>query len=40
MTTMLTVDDMILQIDASGAPVRFEYVRGRMKWEMSPSPSH
>ncbi len=40
MTTTLSVDDMILQIDASGAPVRFEYVRGRMKWEMSPASRH
>jgi Uma2 family endonuclease len=40
MTATLSVDDMIFQIDASGAPVRFEYVRGRMKWEMSPASRH
>jgi len=29
-----------LQTDASGAPVRLEYVRGRMKWEASPASRH
>jgi hypothetical protein len=30
MTTTTTVEDLILQTDASGAPVRLEYVRGRL----------
>jgi len=29
MTT--TIEDMILQIDALGAPIRLEYVRGKLK---------
>ncbi|GAB4123978.1 MAG: Uma2 family endonuclease [Roseiflexaceae bacterium] len=40
MSFAIAIDEMILQIDASGAPVRFEYVRGRMKWEMSPASRH
>jgi Uma2 family endonuclease len=40
MTTRHTIEQLILLIDASGAPVRFEYVRGRMKWEMSPASRH
>lgn len=35
-----TIEDMILQTDASGAPVRLEYVRGAMKWEASPAVRH
>lgn len=38
--TTTTVEDMILQTDAAGAPVRLEYVRGRMKWEASPASRH
>jgi Uma2 family endonuclease len=38
--TTTTIEDMILQTDASGAPVRLEYVRGRMKWEASPASRH
>ncbi len=40
MSTVLAVDSFILQTAASGAPVRLEYVRGRMKWEMSPASRH
>jgi len=29
MTT--TIEDMILQIDALGTPIRLEYVRGKLK---------
>jgi len=36
----LTVEDIILQTDAFGAPVRLEYVRGRTKWEASPASRH
>ena len=31
MTTTTDITDFILQTDASGAPVRLEYVRGRFK---------
>jgi Uma2 family endonuclease len=34
------VEQSILQTDASGAPVRLEYVRGRTKWEASPDSPH
>lgn len=37
---MTTTEDLILQTDASGAPVRLEYVRGHMKWEASPASRH
>lgn len=40
MTTTTTVEDLILQTDASGAPVRLEYVRGRLKVEASPASRH
>lgn len=40
MTTATTTEDIILQTDASGAPVRLEYVRGHMKWEASPASRH
>ena len=40
MTTTLDIEELILQTDASGAPVRLEYVRGRMKWEASPASRH
>jgi len=35
-----TIEDMILQTDAAGAPVRLEYVRGRLKVEASPASRH
>jgi Uma2 family endonuclease len=35
-----TIEEMILQTDASGAPVRLEYVRGRLKVEASPASRH
>lgn len=40
MTIATTIEDMILQTDAAGAPVRLEYVRGHMKWEASPASRH
>lgn len=40
MTTTTTVEELILRTDASGAPVRLEYVRGRLKAEASPSSRH
>ncbi|MCG8347204.1 MAG: Uma2 family endonuclease [Chloroflexales bacterium] len=40
MSATIAVDDLILQMDASGIPVRMEYVRGRMKWEASPASRH
>jgi Uma2 family endonuclease len=40
MTTTTTTEDLILQTDASGAPVRLEYVRGRLKVEASPASLH
>ncbi len=40
MTTTTTTLDLILQTDASGAPVRLEFVRGHMKWEASPASRH
>jgi Uma2 family endonuclease len=39
-TTTITTEDLILQTDASGAPVRLEYVRGRLKVEASPASLH
>jgi Uma2 family endonuclease len=39
MTTTDTLD-IILQTDAAGAPVRLEYVRGRLKVEASPASRH
>jgi Uma2 family endonuclease len=38
--TTTTIEDVILQTDASGAPVRLEYVRGRLKVETSPASRH
>lgn len=38
--TALDIEQLILQTDASGAPVRLEYVRGRQKWEASPASRH
>jgi Uma2 family endonuclease len=38
--TTITIEDMILQTDAAGAPVRLEYVRGRLKVEASPAMRH
>lgn len=40
MTTATTVEEVILQTDAVGAPVRLEYVRGRLKVEASPASRH
>ena len=40
MTTTTSIEDVILQTDASGAPVRLEYVRGRLKVEASPASRH
>jgi Uma2 family endonuclease len=40
MTTATTAEEIILQTDASGAPVRLEYVRGRLKVEASPASRH
>ncbi len=39
-TSTLSIEELILQTDASGAPVRLEYVRGRTRWEASPSSRH
>jgi hypothetical protein len=35
-----TTEDLLLQTDASGAPVRLEYVHGRLKVEASPASGH
>src|SRR5215212_3704241 len=35
-----TIEEMILQTDASGAPIRLEHVRGRLKVEASPALRH
>ncbi len=40
MTTTTTIEELILQTDASGAPIRLEYVRGRLKVEASPASRH
>ncbi|PDV97974.1 Uma2 family endonuclease [Candidatus Chloroploca asiatica] len=40
MSTVLEIAEIIAQTDASKAPVRLEYVRGRMKWETSPASRH
>lgn len=37
---MLSVEEIILQTDASGAPVRLEWVRGRLKGEALPASRH
>lgn len=36
----LSIEELILHTDASGAPVRLEYVRGRTRWEAAPSSRH
>ncbi len=36
----MSIEELILQTDASGAPVRLEYVRGRTSWEAAPSSRH
>jgi hypothetical protein len=38
--TVISTEDVILQTDASGAPVRLEYVRGHLKLEASPASRH
>ncbi|MBK9712009.1 MAG: Uma2 family endonuclease [Kouleothrix sp.] len=38
--TTTTIEDLIVQTDASGAPVRLEYVCGRLKVEASPASRH
>lgn len=40
MTTAIDAEMAILLADASGVPVRLEYVRGRMKVEASPAARH
>jgi Uma2 family endonuclease len=40
MTQVVDMADIILQTDASGAPVRLEYVRGQARWEVSPASRH
>lgn len=40
MTTTTTIEEVILQTDATGALVRLEYVRGRLKVEASPTVRH
>ena len=40
MTVIATMEDVILQTDALGAPIRLEYVRGRLKVEASPASRH
>lgn len=39
-TTATDVEATLLQMDASGAPVRLEWVRGRFKVEASPASRH
>lgn len=34
------IEDLILQTEALGAPVRLEYVRGQLRWEASPALRH
>lgn len=40
MAATIPVDELIMQMDASGIPVRLEYVRGQVKWEASPASRH
>ncbi|WP_299644159.1 Uma2 family endonuclease [uncultured Chloroflexus sp.] len=40
MSRFLSIEELILQTDASGAPVRLEYVRGHPRWEALPSSRH
>jgi Uma2 family endonuclease len=40
MTQVVDIEQLILQTDASGAPVRLEYVRGHPSWEASPASRH
>lgn len=39
-TSTMSIEDLILRTDASDALVRLEYVRGRTRWEASPSRRH
>jgi len=39
-TATIDIAEIIAWTDAAGAPVRLEYVRGRAKWEASPSSRH
>lgn len=36
----VSIEDLILQTEAVGAPVRLEYVRGELRWEASPALRH
>lgn len=40
MTRAPGIEELIMQTDAAKAPVRLEFVRGRMKWEASPASRH
>jgi Uma2 family endonuclease len=40
MSISIDIAELIAQTDASKAPVRLEYVRGRTKWEASPASRH
>jgi Uma2 family endonuclease len=40
MSVTIDIAELIAQTDAAKAPVRLEYVRGRMKWEASPASRH
>jgi Uma2 family endonuclease len=40
MSITIDIAELIAQTDAAKAPVRLEYVRGRMKWEASPASRH
>jgi len=40
MSATIDIAEIIVWTDAAGAPVRLEYVRGRAKWEASPSSRH
>ena len=36
----MKIEEIIFQTDASGAPIRLEYVRGHPRWELSPALTH
>lgn len=36
----IAIEELILQTEASGAPVRLEYVREELRWEASPALRH
>jgi len=36
----MKIEDIIVQTDTSGAPVRLEFVRGHPRWELSPAIHH